>query len=148
MDETGATTFGDWDGKNERGVPVASGSYTAELIYHASGAGGSKIVMDRGFVVIQSASVGNFDGAFAVPNPARSGADILVSYLPTLNYNAAGRMFSMNGDLVGQADDLAQSGWLRFKTDRLAAGVYLIKMEKLSGGSVATRRVIKVAVVR
>jgi hypothetical protein len=147
-DETGATSWVDWDGKNEFGLPVASGSYTAQLLY-SSGAGSSaKIIENRGFVVIQTASPANLDGAFAVPNPAMRGEPIKISYPTSLAYSTTARLFSLDGQLVAQTDDQAKTGWLVFSTSGLAPGVYIAKVEKLAGGASVCRRLMKVAVVR
>lgn len=147
-DETGVEVWTDWDGKNALGVPVASGSYTAQLLYNAGGGGGTKIVQQHGFVVIQAGNIANFDGAYAVPNPALRGAPIKISYPVTQNYSAAARMFSLSGELIAAADDPLKSGWMVFDSGRMAPGVYIIKLEKLSGGALVTSRILKVAVVR
>ena len=147
-DESGAVSYTDWDGKNARGVPVASGSYTAQLLYNAGGGGGAKIVESIGFVVIQTSSVASFDGAFAAPNPVLHGDDLKINYPVSLGYSAAARIFNLSGELIAAADDPYASGWMVFKTTNLAPGVYMVKLEKLSGGASVARRILKVAIVR
>jgi len=136
-----------WDGRNAQGLPVTSGSYIAELVYRAPGSG-SRVVESKSFVVIQAGDGANLDGSFAAPNPALRGADLLLHYPVSLQYDCVARLYTLNGELVAEAQDRAQTGLLRFSTDRLASGVYCAKLEKLSGGAVAARTTVKVAIVR
>lgn len=146
-DETGAVVPMMWDGKNEQGVPVASGSYTAQLIYSATGSGTHSVIETKSFVVLRSAAVGSLDGLIAGPNPALRGADIRIKYPISPGYQAHARFYTLNGDLVGQADDPNGNGWLTLKTGGLASGVYIIKVDNSSGGAIVSQRLLKVALV-
>jgi hypothetical protein len=62
--------------------------------------------------------------------------------------NAAGRLYDLNGEVVGEAVDPGQSGILTFQTGHLASGVYivyLVKQQDLS--AVACKATLKVAIV-
>ena len=146
-DEKGVETSVYWDGRNAQGAPVASGSYTAELVYNAPGAGGSHVVEAKGFVVLQAGDPATLGGSFACPNPASHGADIMVSYPTSTRYAAVARLYNLAGEMIDQAEDRGHTGKMSFITKSLASGVYVIKIDKLSGGSVVARTTIKVAIV-
>ena len=148
MDERGVEQAVTWDGRNAQGVPVASGSYTAELVYDVPGSGGRRVVETKGFVVLQAGDAASLAGSYACPNPSLHGADIVVFYPVSAQYNAFARLYTLSGELVAQSDDLSHAGQLRFITRGLASGVYAVQIEKVSGSAVAARTVLKVAVVR
>jgi hypothetical protein len=149
VDETGAEEPYYWDGRNALGVPVASGSYTAQLIYSPSGAGASGVVIEsKGFVVLRHEETGSLEGLMAGPNPAQRGAPIRIKYPVSPYYVATARVFNMAGELVGQGEDPGGSGWIVLRTDNLASGVYIVKVANQRGGATVSQRILKVAVIR
>ncbi len=147
-DEQGHEFTVNWDGRNAQGLPVASGSYTAQLVYTAPGVGSAHVVESKGFIVLQSGNAASLAGSYACPNPSLHGADIVVHYPAAPPYSGGAQLYTLSGAHVGQAQDPGNSGLLSFSTQGLASGVYLIRVEKLSGGAVAGSTTIKVAVVR
>ena len=146
-DDAGDSTSIAWNGLSDDGKPVASGTYTAQLVYNAPA--GSKTVESKSFLVLQKGGTAAFAGAFAAPNPAINGAAVKISYNVVPAYQVRARLFSLGGEAVGSASDPAQSGWLEFPTGHLAAGVYLVSLERVQdGSSVLSRTLLKVAVVR
>ena len=147
-EDTGASVSLGWNGLNDQGVPVASGSYTAQLIYNAPGGGGAKTVTDQAFVVIQKNAPAGFAGAFAYPNPAVHGSDLRVSYPVTQAYSVVGELYNLNGEVVESATDSLQTGVLTFPTAHLASGIYLVSLSKNQDQTVAVSRgILKVAIV-
>ncbi len=144
-DEMGADYTTGWYGLNAQGVPVASGSYTAELIYNA-GVGGSRVVETKGFVVLRAGDIATLAGAHAYPNPVTRGGDLYVWY-PVGSYPATARLYNLAGELIAQSTDVNATGKLTFGGGSLAPGVYIIKVEKVSGAAVVARTTIKAAVV-
>ena len=147
-DELGHLSSVYWDGRNSQGVPVASGSYTAELVYNAPGAGGIRQVETKSFVVLQADKAVNLDGAYAYPNPALHSNELKVAYTPSLASSAVARLYSLNGELIAEAADVLQTGTLVFDIHQAASGVYLVKLEKQLGGATLVRTVLKVGIVR
>lgn len=135
-----------WNGLNSQGVPVKSGSYVAELVYNA-GAGGSRTVESRSFIVLQAGNIATLDGSFAYPNPVTQGGDILVSYPQSPSFPTVARLYNLAGEMIAQSTDPAHKGVIRFPGGNLASGVYVLKLEKLSGAAVVVRTTVKVAVV-
>jgi hypothetical protein len=136
-----------WWGTNDQGAPVASGTYTAQLVYYAPG--GTKTIVDKPFTVISSRTMG-FTGLFAVPNPAQHGDPLEIMYNPiSLNYSVVGMLYNLDGQLVEQSSDPGPSP-LVFRTDDLASGVYIAVVEMTTAGSssVVSRGVVKVAIIR
>jgi hypothetical protein len=136
-----------WNGLNSQGLPVNSGVYTAELIYNAPAGGGARVVESKSFVVLRTGDVASLAGSFAYPNPATHGSDIFISYPVSPQYSGVARLYNLAGEMVAEAADPGHSGILRFSAHDLASGVYMADVEKLYGGTMVTRILVKVAVV-
>lgn len=145
-DEKGQEASLTWDGLNSQGQPVASGTYTAELVFATAGAA-RQVVSSKSLAVINAGPLASLSSAVAYPNPVRSGADVQVAYTPSAGTTAVGRLYDLAGELVSQAEDLANLGRLSFPGGSLAGGIYIIKVEKRSGAAVLARVQLKVAVV-
>jgi hypothetical protein len=147
-DEAGAVSYANWDGKNSQGIPVNSGSYTAELLYSASGAVANTVVASKGFVVLRGSTPGDLGSVMAGPNPALRGADLQIRYTPSVGYRAVARLFNLAGELVNQAEDPNATGSMTMGTKGTAPGVYILKVENTYGAAVVNRTVRKIAIVR
>ena len=146
-DEQGHQYQVPWNGLNAQGLPVNSGVYTAELVYNAPAGGGARVVETKSFVVLEAGSPTSLAGSFAYPNPALHGSDVFISYPVSTQYGAIARLYNMAGELVAQTDDSGHTGTMRFLGAGLAAGVYIVDVEKLSGSAMIARTTVKVAVV-
>ena len=100
MDEHGHEYPSYWDGKNSQGVPVASGNYTAELVYNAPGGGGTHVIQAKSFIVLQSGNAATLAGSFAYPNPILHGEEIKINYPLSATYSTAARLFNVAGELI------------------------------------------------
>ena len=147
VDEKGVPASVYWNGVTSQGLPVSSGSYTAELIYSGGGATASRVVEAKGFVVIQAGAYASLEGAYAYPNPVTKDAPISIAYPVSTGSVALARLYALNGELVAQCEDRPGTGLLSFPPKRLAGGVYLIDVEKVNGAAVLVRTTLKVAVV-
>jgi hypothetical protein len=138
--QNGSTQDFAWDGRNNQGMIVASGSYTAHLV--VSSPGGSKTIQD--FPVTWINPGAGPDGApLAYPNPAHAG-----SQGPMISYRgpqALARLYNLAGELVAQASDTG-GGLLAFHVPALAAGIYMIDFESVQAGQ-RSRKLIKWAVL-
>jgi hypothetical protein len=146
-DEHGVPSTVYWDGRNAQGLPVVSGSYIAELVYGIPG-GGNRVVESKSFVVLQAGDSAGLAGSYAAPNPVQHGADLVLHYPVSAQYRCVARLYSLSGELIAYAEDPGQLGELRINTGAIASGVFFAQLEKLSGGAVAGRMALKVAVVR
>ncbi len=89
-----------------------------------------------------------FEGSYAYPNPARRGGELKISYPVSASYSCGARLYNLAGELIGWANDPAQSGTLSFGTRGLSSGVYVVKLEKFSGGTGVARAILKVSIVQ
>jgi hypothetical protein len=145
-DESGADLSLDWDGLSDRGMPVSSGSYTAQLIYNSPA--GSKTIITRSFIVLRSRDQADFAGALAAPNPALGGQDLVVFYPLCPPYGAHASLYTLQGERVAQSDDPAQTGRLSFRTAGMASGVYLVRLERTAASAaIVAQAGLKVAFV-
>jgi flagellar hook assembly protein FlgD len=145
-DEQGNEQQVQWDGRNAQGLPVTSGTYIAELIYGTAGT--RQAVSSKSFTVLQAGSIASLAGALVYPNPVLHGADFFVSYSPSPGSTGLAHLYDLNGGLVAQAEDSAQVGVLKFRGAALAGGVYIVRVEKLSGGGASlAHTLLKIAVI-
>jgi hypothetical protein len=146
-DETGAVSYLDWDGRNAMGIPVASGSYIAELVYNAPGGAGSTVIETKGFVVLRTAEPGSLDGLIAGPNPLPAKQALRVRVPLSPGYHAVARLYNLAGELVAQGEDADADGVLSMDPAGAAPGVYLLKVANMRGGAVASQRLLKIGIV-
>jgi flagellar hook assembly protein FlgD len=139
-----------WDGLNSAGAPVASGSYSLQLVSNEGGR--ETVVTARSVTVLK---IGEDQGALASaligPNPVGA------KERPTLFYDAAqlgGRraealVYNLNGELIGWAGDSAYSGRISLPLDfQRAGGIYLVRFQLRQGLAIVQSRVLKMAVLR
>ncbi|MGH7441646.1 MAG: hypothetical protein ACREKE_03115 [bacterium] len=144
---SGAAVPALWNGTNAQGLPVASGEYTAQLIFNPPQ--GSQIVLAKTFELFAS-SAAALSGVVAAPNPALLGAPFEVFYNPVPPTDTVvGLLYNLLGRRV-ESVSAKGNGSLIFQSGHLASGIYIVVLELDSpGSSVAMSRVtLKVAVVR
>ena len=140
-----------WDGLNDHGLPVNSGTYTVQLV---SVMGGQQTVADsRSIQVIKSADSNNtLASAVVGPNPVGPQAkQVFLSYDPLSLEGREPRveLFNLAGEKVAQGADPTKSGKIEITGGRsLSGGIYLCRFELLSEGELYQARMIKVAVIR
>jgi hypothetical protein len=136
-----------WDGRNNQGVLVDSGSYTLQLVQ--TWPDGRREVQSKGFVVLKAPLTVLPCGEFkAVPNPVRAGQPVTVLYDPAPGLWLRARLYNAAGELVGSLSQDAGQGSAPLGDSRLASGVYVAEFEVREGVALIRRDLKKIAVVR
>jgi flagellar hook assembly protein FlgD len=152
LDGDGVLHAWEWDGLNEQGQPVASGSYVVRLLRTDLGVGVT--VKSIGIVLLQApndALRSLLDSAVVGPNPwgpGHSQGAAQLRYSPQAGRQAVARAYNLAGELVSSGIDPQGSGRLSLPMDGLASGIYLIVFEAVDGPARLGRRTLKLAVVR
>lgn len=144
MDEQGVETTVLWDGLNEQGRQVASGSYIAKLFYVSPD--GGRHLEARSFVLLDAPREG-LARALLAPNPSL-GQDWRLSAPAQAGQGLWAQAFDLSGGRVAVAAAGPGATELRLPNQGLAAGVYLIVLERRPLQSSADRRVFKAALIR
>jgi hypothetical protein len=137
-----------WDGLSSNGQALQSGTYLIELV--RSETGQSSTVKTVAVSLLQSKDLSAEDvaaSAKAAPDPVLKGESVEVHYKPTAQDWAVARLYSQNGELVGQCSDLNGSGILTFGRG-VSGGIYVVDFEVHRNEAILARRILKVAVVR
>ncbi len=129
-----------WDGRNQLGLPVESGTYTLQLLHSLPGS--QAVVEMRKVAVLRPAQSAPFADARLSPNPARNQPAVEVFYAPQPG-GVSARLISLAGERVAAASDPAGAGRLRLDIAPLAPGIYFLE---LSAGR--QRRILKLAVLK
>jgi hypothetical protein len=142
-----------WDGLNDRGAPVGSGSYTVQLVHHELG---SAVVVKSLVVVLLQAPSESLQAALASallgPNPyvesSAGGLRPVLAWQPLAGTWGRARLYNLAGELVGQSLEVQGTGRIAIDPMPLAGGIYLLEFEILQGQAVLGRRTLKWAVLR
>jgi hypothetical protein len=149
LKDNGGESIKLWDGLNDQGGALASGSYTVVLT--RTEAGGARVVKTLNVVLLASVNDGlqlSLASAQVAPNPVRgAGVPVTVRYTLPPQGTANCRLYDMAGQLVAQGADLAATGTVVLNAG-FAGGVYLLEFRIQNGSAILGRRVLKVAVVR
>ena len=145
-DNAGGVATVSWDGRSLTGQPVASGSYTVQLITGIPGS--ASVIQTKSIVVINSGVGLPSTEAYLVPNPARAGDTLRLVYPLAPGAMGACRLFNLAGELVATAEDPQRTGSLNFGKSNLASGVYLAEFEQRMASRPMQRRLLKLAVVK
>lgn len=136
-----------WDGRNDQGTRVASGTY---LITITTQRGNAKSAWDQDVVLMSLQDGGPLVGAFAAPNPA-SGTGTWV-HLPAATPGQAvhARAFNLAGECVAElsSDDANRPMLWPFGDGSPASGVYLLALDCRDAQGLLRRQILKVAVTR
>jgi flagellar hook assembly protein FlgD len=149
-DENGDKYSWKWDGRNQVGQRVQSGTYILALLQTR---GNSQVtVVTRQVVVISTATApASASSAILVPNPV-VGADkeawTEVVYKPALNAQAWVVVYNLAGEKVGQGGDPLKTGKVRINLDRLSGGVYLVRFTLNDGKAIFDSKMLRLAVVK
>jgi hypothetical protein len=131
----GSTRAFVWNGRNNQGQAVSSGTYIAELV--ATVPGGMNKVQDFPITWINPGA-GGAAAPRAYPNPAQAG-----SRGPWISYQgsaATASLYNVAGELLAQAADQG-GGFIRFNAPPLAAGIYVVDFEGQNAGMTLRSRI-------
>ncbi len=146
-DSLGNPSLIEWDGLSDEGMPVDGGTYQVQMIYRSKD--GQSTVVTRSVTVIKTADSITLAGSRIGPNPLMGQAKTLyVSYPPSLGHSCVARVYNLAGELVALGTDPMGAGKFEISVGRLSSGVYLVKLEKMSGYVMKARTVIKIAVAK
>jgi flagellar hook assembly protein FlgD len=142
-----------WDGLNDQGQPVQSGSYMARLIHSVAGQATTvKIIGITLLTLPGSSSQAALAAAVAGPQPwtpaAAPSGRLMVAYPPLPGRQVWAGLYDLAGELVLSALDADGSGLLSLPMGRVSAGVYLLRLKACAGAATLAARTMKVAVIR
>lgn len=144
-----STDWQGWDGRNDRGEPVAPGSY---LIHAISSKDGQQTVLTRDVVVLDAPGADPFDGALAGPSPLLPSDSVLRILMPAmpLSVPVTARVYALSGELVATLSDRAPDGSLNLDVEgaHLAAGILLIDLVGPDSDGRMVRKTLKAAILR
>jgi hypothetical protein len=136
-----------WDGLNDRGAPVASGTYTLQLV--SLEGGGGTVVDSRSLSVLKSShGEAELASALAWPCPVQGGTPLHVDFAPRSGQWVDAGVYTLSGEAAGQAQSAPGAGRLTLSTSGLASGIYLLELRRSNGQAILARRILKVAVIR
>ena len=135
-----------WDGRDSRGVPVQSGSYTVQLVSRSPG--GSTVVQIKDLVVINAGTLQVEVAAKVVPNPWHGDVPLKVFYTVAQGATGSCVLYSLAGEKIAGAEDESRSGVITLPHGNMASGIYLLDFRQQVGSAVLKRQVQKVAIVR
>jgi len=146
-DTSGGGLSAPWDGRSQTGAPLASGSYTVQLI---TGLPAARAVVQTKPIVILNTGIGAPSAeAYFAPNPVLPGkvAELIYSLYPGAHGTL--RLYNLAGELVCQREDSRRTGKISLGGGpALASGIYLAEFEQQILGRPAKRSILKLAVVK
>jgi hypothetical protein len=140
---SGATDFAYWNGLNNQGLAVASGTYVVQVTQNTGS--GKKTFAESVTVIELSATV--FDGAIAYPNPAGPGVSSVLIQLTGLAGEAWGDVYNLAGERIGalSSDPLG----LRWDlSSESASGIYIARVNARDNQGHMRSQSIKIALTR
>jgi hypothetical protein len=133
-----------WDGRNHRGEPVASGSYTVTLELPS---GSGRISQSRALSVLKGPEQRAL-GLGLGPNPWRSGQGAWLSYAPAPGRTATLRLYNLAGELLGSGADPQGLGRVPLPNAAWAPGILLVQARVQEPGQAPYTRILKLAAIR
>ena len=147
VSETGVAYTAMWDGKNDLGELVTSGSYTMQLISRS--AGYQRVLMSKPVVVVRSEEQGGNGNPLIVPNPVPAGSDTLdITYTLTGASTGQATLYNLAGERICVQKDEAGTGMLSLNVKNVAGGVYVVIFEQHQGQATLSRKIMKAAIIR
>jgi hypothetical protein len=137
-----------WDGTNNAGQQVSSGSYLVQL--EVQNLAGKETVASTTVTVINAPGA-VLSGALVVPNPVPAAANSFeIRWTPLAGVEVTARLYNVAGELVLTAVNGLSPGGLRFDLGSrpLAGGIYLVELRAQSPAGGVERRTLKLVMVR
>jgi len=149
-DSLGAQTPYVWNGLNNQGVPLASGTYTVRLINETNT---GSVTVSRQVALIKGTDPSLKFEPFLAPNPAPIGGVpgrgryLAVAYPWPGLFEARATMYNQVGEKVSAAGDPGNSGSIWLSYESLASGIYLVEVRGRTLSGSPYRRVLKAAIL-
>jgi hypothetical protein len=139
-----------WQGLNDNGIPVQSGTYTVQLVHR--NAGEDTVVQSFAVQVIANGSSLVRKGAIIAPSPGGTASPSLspvvwLIYPYDAGVTAFATVYNMAGERVMELADTDADGRIPLEVSGLSSGIYVAVFEKRLVGSMLSREIIKFAVV-
>jgi flagellar hook assembly protein FlgD len=144
----GPADFVQWDGTDNQGHLLSSGTYTVR-VSRSGGTGQGSVVMAKQVTLLAAPTPDLFSGAWAGPNPLRSGDGPLQIHLAAPGTPAWIDIYNVSGELVislnngGGASTVA---WLPARG--LSGGIYLLALRAWDKSLRQQRGALKVVLLR
>jgi hypothetical protein len=138
-----------WDGTNDAGVIVSSGTYFVEIQSDVAGQSNQQVVRQVRVVDDLTSPAG---AAILVPNPIHLGVTTQAQFrIPITSAQVTGsqvRIYTLAGELIQTLPNSpGQPGIVDWDlSNGLASGTYLAVAETLKSNAVIQRQIVKVAV--
>ena len=133
-----------WDGTNDYGLPLQSGSYTV-MITGPEMPGQNRQVAAQSFVFLAPLP-GQLAEPVLAPNPASAGETVVV--LGPAGSRLRARLYNLAGELVGQGLDLGGGARVEINTSSLSSGIYLVDILVVDVRGNEFRRVKRLALLQ
>jgi hypothetical protein len=134
-----------FDGRNQAGQPLDSGSYLIQVVH--VGAEGEQLLLAHSLSLLKTVAPHPLDAAILGPNPARRGQAVQLHYPSAPGRSCVAEAYALDGELVARGEDRAQSGAVTLPLDDRASGIYVVRVRLFQFGAASDERVIKLAVV-
>lgn len=144
-DDSGAPQTLSWDGRNNAGQPVASGSYTLQL--QRQGATGAPRVLSRQITVIKAAEAGSLAGVLAGPSPLHAGQNLRLVFPPGNGASYSVAVYNLAGELVAERVGIGAGDRISLAVSKFSGGIYLVDVRRLLGGQIRERKTFKWALL-
>lgn len=135
-----------WDGRNDQGAIVSSGSYMMKLL--SPGPDGSVSVQTKDFILLRAPENGLVGAILPEQNPLRGGGPLRLRFTPDASLELRVRAYSLAGELLAHAQANGGGGSLSLQSGTWASGIYLVEVEAYRDRALLRRSVLKVGVLR
>jgi hypothetical protein len=127
-----------WDGRNDQGAWVSSGTYTVQL--SQAWPDGRRQTLLKSFTVLRAPDLDRPGGDLSLgPSPLRPGQALRLAFSPAPGYQVDVRLYDLAGEIVGTVGADASSGGLVLQADSLASGIYLARVRFFQDGLALAR---------
>jgi flagellar hook assembly protein FlgD len=141
-----------WDGLNDQGAPVSSGSYTLRLVRQELGT--PTVVKSESVILLQSpneALQASLASAVVGPSPYRpsaGGPPPQIRFLAVMGFSTVARVYNLAGELVAVGVASSSDGRIDLNVGPLASGIYVIDLNFDEGRNTVGRRILKWALLK
>jgi hypothetical protein len=136
-----------WNGRNNQGQLVSSGSYTVQLVDQT--AGSASILMSKTFTLLKPLDAAP-PKVLAGPNPLGPKDSSLIfafAPLPSGQY-AVVKLYNVAGELIAQGLGSGPGGKVLIKVGNWSGGIYVAVFEVREQGSLVSRQLLRLAIQR
>lgn len=135
-----------WNGQNDQGQWVSSGTYTVQL--SQSWPDGRSQTLLKSFTVLRAPDQDRPGGDLSLgPSPLRPGQALTLAFSPIPGAEVELKLYDLAGEAVIVARAATDQGRLSLNADRLASGIYLGQIRFLQGAQLLRQERMKVCLL-